>query len=108
MGSLNWYLHIPNIWQQTDTWLYCVSNHHSSHRDGNKRLYVMNNEIPHMLVSPQFSAGRPGGDARADNSAPGQPMSGAAAEENNERARPPSRRSRLISGTYSAPQISGS
>ena len=57
--SLNLYLHIPNIWQQIDTWLYCVCNHHSSHRDGNKRLiaydililYVMNNEIPYMLVS---------------------------------------------------------
>jgi len=112
--SLNLYLHIPNIWQQIDTRLHCVCNHHSSHRDGNKRLiaydilvlYVMNNEIPYMLVSPQFSAGRPGGHARADNSAPGQPLWGAVAEGNNARARPPSRRSRSISGTYSALRIS--
>lgn len=36
--SLNLYLHIPNIWQQIDTLLYCVCNHYSSHRDGNKKV----------------------------------------------------------------------
>jgi len=68
----------------------------------------MNNEIPYMLVSAQFSAGQPDGDVRADNNAPGQPVWGAAVEENNARARLPSRQSRLISGTYSALQISAS
>ena len=68
----------------------------------------MNNEIPYALVSPQFSAGRSGGDVRADSNAPGQPMWGAVVEENIVRARLPSRQSRLISGTYSALQISAS
>jgi len=68
----------------------------------------MNNEIPYMLVSAQFSAGQPGGDVRADNNAPARPMWGAMAEENIARARLPSRQSRLISGTYSTLQISAS
>ena len=105
-------MHIPNIWQKIDTWLYRVCNHQSSHRDGNKRLIaydilvlcVMNNEI-HVGL-PQFSAGQSDGDARADNSVPGQLTWGAVVEENIARARLPSRRSRLISGTYSALQIS--
>jgi len=61
-----------------------------------------------MLVSARFSAGRPGGDARADNNAPGRPVWGAAVEGNIARARLPSRQSRLISGTYSALRISAS